>query len=244
LNWDRVDSLSAVAGAATRLSDHSSEAEVCTLLLEVAKVLGGPIAFTTVIRDREAVETYRTLSGCDPRWALKYEEQAGYLSDPWLAHARLSADSKAFEDLPGATPTERAVVELAKRFGFSFGYVIPVHSPPGLTRLGVMYVATREGRDLTCPFSTTAFMATGLATRLQRWQVATLRDELTVKARIGPADLRLLRLGRSNQNSKAAARILGTTALSIDSRWQRLNAKLGVSSRSDATQLAAEYGLI
>jgi hypothetical protein len=32
--------------------------------------------------------------------------------------------------------------------------------------------------------------------------------------------------------------------MSIDSRWQRINARFGVSTRQAAASLAAEYGVI
>jgi DNA-binding NarL/FixJ family response regulator len=44
--------------------------------------------------------------------------------------------------------------------------------------------------------------------------------------------------------TKAIANTLDTTAAAVDSRFQRLNQKLGVPNRRSAATLAAEYGLV
>lgn len=85
---------------------------------------------------------------------------------------------------------------------------------------------------------------TGLVLRLHAWQIATLRDELLTRTRLSDDDLALLAQQREGRSSKEIASMTNTTSQGVDSRWQRLNAKLGVSSRTTAAQLAAEYGLI
>ncbi len=87
-------------------------------------------------------------------------------------------------------------------------------------------------------------MATSLAMRLHEWQTAQLRQELLDLARLSEEDLELLRHERQGHRSKHIAIALNLNAMSVDSRWQRLNAKLGVSSRAAAASLAAEYGLV
>ena len=49
------------------------------------------------------------------------------------------------------------------------------------------------------------------------------------------------RLGRG---TKAICSALQMSPTAVNSRFQRLNAKLGVPNRKAAAQLAAEYGLI
>jgi DNA-binding NarL/FixJ family response regulator len=63
-------------------------------------------------------------------------------------------------------------------------------------------------------------------------------------ARITDDDLVLLRHERLGHATKVIASALDTTASSIDSRFQRVNQKLGVPNRKAAATLAAEYGLI
>jgi len=88
------------------------------------------------------------------------------------------------------------------------------------------------------------FAATALALRLHEWQIGQLRQELLEHTRLSDEDIELLRHQRLGHGSKQIAKAINASSMSVDSRWQRLNAKLGVSSRVAAANLAAEYGLL
>ena len=93
-------------------------------------------------------------------------------------------------------------------------------------------------------FQEVSFAATPLAMRLNEWQVAQLRQELLDQARLSDSDVDLLRHERQGHGSKEIAAQLLMNPLSVDSRWQRLKARLGVTTRTAAALKAAEYGLI
>ena len=79
---------------------------------------------------------------------------------------------------------------------------------------------------------------------LHEWWLARIRRELIVKARVTPADLMLLRYEHEGQSSKRIAAALDVSTSSVNSRFQRMIAKLGVPNRKMAARLAAECGLI
>lgn len=79
---------------------------------------------------------------------------------------------------------------------------------------------------------------------LHQWWIGQIKRELIKNARITPDDLVLLRLERVGHITKTIAEELDTSPCSIDSRFQRINQKLGVPNRKAAANLAAEYGLI
>jgi DNA-binding NarL/FixJ family response regulator len=87
-------------------------------------------------------------------------------------------------------------------------------------------------------------LSRSLAMELHEWWVRKIRDELLVTYRIGPEDLELLRLERAGESTKDIARRGNMTTAAVDSRFQRLNAKLGTPNRKATARLAAEYGLI
>ena len=74
--------------------------------------------------------------------------------------------------------------------------------------------------------------------------LARIRRDLIVKARIKPNDLVLLQHQSQGHSSKKIAAALRVSRQSINSRFQRMNAKLGVGNRRMAVQLAIECGLI
>lgn len=63
-------------------------------------------------------------------------------------------------------------------------------------------------------------------------------------AQLTEVDLVLLAHERRGNPSKVMAKLLGTTVSAIDSRFRRINSRLGVPTRKAAARLAAEYGLI
>ena len=79
---------------------------------------------------------------------------------------------------------------------------------------------------------------------LHEWWLRHLRDELAAATGVTQADVELLSQELLGHSTKTIARTLGLSTGSVDSRFQRLNIKLGVPSRKAAARVAAEYGLI
>jgi DNA-binding NarL/FixJ family response regulator len=79
---------------------------------------------------------------------------------------------------------------------------------------------------------------------LHEWWIARIRADLIATTRITDEDVLLLRLERQGRSTKHIAAELDMSKSAVDSRFQRLNVKLGVPNRRTAATLAAEYGLI
>ena len=99
-------------------------------------------------------------------------------------------------------------------------------------------------RDVRAAFNLLERQAAERMRDFHEWQVGQLRQELLDRAKLSETDMILLRHARDGQGSKESAAVLKVNPVSIDSRWQRLNARLGVNSRISAASMAAEYGLI
>jgi DNA-binding CsgD family transcriptional regulator len=234
------------AALALRVPEAMDAGEVAALLGESAALFGADAAaFASFIKDDESYESYRFVLACDALWCMEYESGAHYMHDPWLDYARHHAEPTLAAHVRVRTPKQQAVVGLAARFGFASAVIIPVHAPQGLTRLGALCLGSAQP-DYFAGEGMHAVMvaATSLAMRMHDWQIATLRQELQARARLTGDDIALLHLERLGQGSKQIAAAMNTTSSSIDSRWQRLNAKLGVTTRQAAGRLAAEYGLV
>lgn len=234
------------AKVSLRVSKSADASEVAALLAEAASLLGADsAAFASFIKDDETYESYRFIVACDATWCLEYESGACYMSDPWLDYARRNAEPVLAELVVARTEQERKVVDLARRFGFASAVIVPAQAPFGLTRLGALCLGSETpGYFNDDGLSAVSFAAMALAMRLHEWQIAQLRQELVARSRLSEDDLVLLRHQWQGHGSKQIAQALNASSMSVDSRWQRLNAKLGVSSRIAAAHLAAEYGLI
>jgi len=77
----------------------------------------------------------------------------------------------------------------------------------------------------------------------ERW-ADKLRCEFTRSSELSRLDLRVLELDLAGCCTKEIARELGSTNASVNSRFQRLNQKLRVTSRRAAALRNMEFGLI
>jgi DNA-binding CsgD family transcriptional regulator len=222
------------------------EAQALSLLRQAADRMGADAAaFGSFIRDDPSHESYRFLLACDPVWCLEYGRTAWYADDPWLNYALCNSEPTRASEIPLETSEGRAIVDLAIRFGVRSAAIIPAPSCGRVSRIGVLCLgSSNQGFFEGDGFSVLKVIARSLAMELNGWWINWIKRDLMDKARITSDDLALLRLERAGHSTKRIAADLGTSPMSIDSRFQRINAKLGVASRKDAANLAAEYGLI
>lgn len=234
------------AGLAMRVPAAADAGELAGLLAEASTLVGADAAaFASFVKDDESYDSYRFILACDATWCLEYERGACYMHDPWLEYARHHAEPVLSEHVPARTERQQAVMGLAARYGFTSAVIVPVHAPQGLTRLGALCIGSAQSAYFGMEgLHAITVAATPLAMRLHEWQIAMLASELRRHARLSDEDMTLLRHERQGHGSKQVAAAMNTTSTSIDSRWQRLNAKLGVSNRLAASKLAAEYGLV
>lgn len=220
--------------------------EALALLSEAATRLGADVAaFVSFVRDDSSHESYRFLLACDAVWCHEYEKHAWYANDPWLAYALNHSEPARASEIPLGNKSQRAVVDLAARFGFTSAVIVPAPSSGGLSRVGVLCLGSAKPNY----FESEGFVAVKIASRslameLHEWWIGQIKRELIANAGITEEDLILLRHERLGHTTKAIAIELHSSLYAIDSRFKRVNQKLGVPNRKAAATVAAEYGLI
>ena len=215
-------------------------------LVAVTRALGADVSmFASFTRDEVAEDSYRVLLACAPEWRSDHEEAGWFKNDPWLNYARLHSEPAFASEISLATNSERALIEVAARFGFRSAVVAPALSNAEHPRVGVFCLGSRTpGYFENHPDAYLKAAVRLVAQELHEWWSAFMRNELIVSARLNAMDIALLKHARDGHGTKEIARLIGWSTASIDSRFQRLNARLGVATRKDAARLAAECGLI
>lgn len=242
----RPDYFTRVSEVMQRLPGAADEAECVALLHEATQRMGADAtAFVSFVRDDPSHESYRFLLACDPVWCHAYERTAWYGNDPWLNYALNHSEPVRGGEIPIASKQQQAVVELAVQYGFRSATIVPAPSSGALSRVGVLCIGSAtEGFFEGEGFLMLKLVARSLAMELHEWWIGRIKRELIANMRITPDDLLMLHHERQGHSTKRIAADLGTTAAAVDSKFQRINAKLGVPSRKAAANLAAEYGLI
>lgn len=243
----RVDA-DAVLDVVQRVGQSATESEVLDLLFAAKDALGiDQAVFASFVRDDQSTESFRFLVAADAAWCLAYQKQWWYSNDAWLLYAAANTEPASESKIPLRTQHQKATRELAAEFGVASAYIVPAPAAAGISRVGVLMLGSRTESyfDMDANrIGAIKALARSLAMELHEWWVRKIRDELLATYRIGAEDLTLLRLERAGESTKDIARRCNMTTAAVDSRFQRLNAKLGTPNRKATARFAAEYGLI
>ncbi len=235
-----------VAAIAERIGEAKDQASVHALLTEGVHALGAEHAvFVSFIRDNADLSACRFMLVCEPDWCQRYLEAGCFAHDPWLAYAAHHSEPIPASSLPVLDAEGQRVIALAQQNGFASAALVPAHSGAGHSRISLLCLGSTQPHFFEGEgFSRFRIGARLLAAELHDWWLARIRRELIVKARITQADLELLRHEQQGHSSKRIAAELHVSKSSINSRFQRMNMKLGVPNRRLAARLAVECGLL
>lgn len=235
-----------VATIAKHIGEARDQATVHALLVEGVHALGAENAvFVSFIRDNADLSACRFMLVCEPDWCQRYLEAGCFAHDPWLAYAAHHSEPIPASSLPVLDAEGQRVIALAQQNGFASAALVPAHSGAGHSRISLLCLGSTQPHFFEGEgFSRFRLAARLLAAELHDWWLARIRRELIVKARITQADLELLRHEHQGHSSKRIAAELNVSKSSINSRFQRMNMKLGVPNRRQAARLAIECGLI
>lgn len=238
--------LDRIGDIAERITCASDQAAVQSLLSEGMAALGAENAvFVSFMRENLRVSSCRLMLACDPAWCRQYLDAGLITSDPWLAYASHHSEPLVASSLKVVDPDRLRAIKLAMQNGFASAVLVPVHSGSSHTRVSLLCLGSWSvGQFEGISFGRFKLGARVLACELHEWWLAQLRNELLARARITEGDLELLRHQCLGHSSKRIANELRVSRSSINSRFQRMNARLGVANRRMAARLAAECGLI
>lgn len=235
-----------VFAAAERLGSASDPASVLAQLKAGADALGAEGAiFVSVTRDAAIKPATRLMTTCDPAWLQHYLDAGGLMEDPWFRYASHRSEPILASELDTRSASTSAHDALATHSSFASAVLAPAHSGLGHERVGLLCLGSshqgyfEEGRPMSVRIA-----ARLLAAGLNDWWLANARCEVLATARISPAEMELLRHQLMGHSSKRIAASLNVSQSSINSRFQRMNMKLGVPNRRAAVRLAVECGLL
>jgi hypothetical protein len=233
------------------LHDASDPFDLLVALFQATRAFGvRASACVHVVPDPERATQLMLLLACDPESAWAYRPAGAWLEHPWLRHARDHTEAvpaSMLDALPPAPPL--AGTEDPPAFepppDLSSVLIVPTHSGGGTGRFSALVL------DTTClsgsaPLAPEAcrLLAHSLSSELHEWWLRRTRSDLQHRARLRSDDLKMLAFERQGLSTKQIARLLGIGVTAVDSRFQRINAKLDVSSRRNAALRAAIHGLL
>lgn len=243
----RSDSRADAAGDLHRLAltvhESDDEAAAIRTMRRAAGAVGAEASLVTLKTRHDADHTsYRSVCACDCRAAREWCDANLIGSHPWLLYACSQTQAARSceidvlrQDPPGAMA----------RYGFRSALVVPAHSAHGPSQVTVLCVGSAVDGYFNDDSVARLFPPLrAFAMELHDWLVAKVRSQLVAQARLTQLDMALLRFEAQGHGSKEIARALGTSPITIDCRFQRLNARIGVANRRDAVRLVKLFGVL
>lgn len=208
-------------------------------------MLGGDVGYFMVRTQEAGRDVHHVLLACDPLWGFEYVASDSSSKDPWLRYAAGHSAPVRAADITCLSDQERAVVASAAKYGFGDAVLVPAPSPQGRSRFALLVIGSRDS-EMRSRFDVPGYRAAARDVAMalhERW-ADKLRREFIRSSDLSRLDLRVLELELTGCGTKEIARELRSTNASVNSRFQRLNQKLRVTSRRAAALRAMEFGLI
>lgn len=235
-----------VSEIAERIASAADQAELHRLLRAGIAALGAERgAFVSFEKDRSELSSCRFMLDCPPQWCRRYLDRGGPRIDAWLRYAARESEPVVASALNIVDPAQQAVAALAVDAGFVSALLVPAHSGAGHPRVSLLCLGhSAAGFFEAEGLARLRVCARALALELHDWWLARIRRETLARSRITDEELLLLERHWLGYTSERIGAEMNLSRTAVNSRFQRLLAKLGVGSRRSAARVAAECGLI
>lgn len=240
-----VPSAARVLALIERLHDTDATEDVVVLFDRAVQLLGATSAtFLSFIRDDALLTSYRSVHIGHPAWPAEYARGQWFIEDPWLAYAMHESEPVSSRDIEPTSPRQADFAANARRLGYAAALVVPAPPPQGQSRVGVLCLGSETEDAFGTGLAMRLLLARTLAMEMHAWMRRSIRAELVRRSGITGDDLDLLRHELAGRGSKAIGTLMNLESKTIDCRFQRISAKLGVPNRRAAVRVALLYGLL
>jgi len=186
-----------------------------------------------------------SLFACHPGFAQEQNSRGPLLNHPWFRFARTHTTPGTDHQIPLQHEADAAAIELARRHGFRSCLIVPTPAGADLDRLEMLCLGSDKEDDFEGGEARVVrTLARSLAAELHDWLTRYLRQRLQEAARLQERDVDLLAMEWQGLGSKQISLRTGLSVASVDSRFQRINARLKCASRKASAKRAAAYGLL
>jgi DNA-binding CsgD family transcriptional regulator len=239
---DPTQALSAI----TQLHQAKDAPQLLEALMTATREIGATASIYSIAIPENGTESSSfTLFACHPGFAQRQYRLGSLLDHPWFRCARSHHAPTTDQQVQPGNASESEALELAREYGFSSCLIVPTPSSIDLERiemlcLGSTRAAFFEGDDARIIRA----LARALAAELHDWITTNLSASLCETAGLHEADIELLKLEWQGLGTKEISARTGMSPASVDSRFQRLNARLDCPNRKASARRAAAYGLL
>ena len=189
--------------------------------------------YTLTIPENGPEPSSFTLFACHPALAQRQFRLGPLSNHPWLQCARQRSAPATDKQIHPSSASDNEAIDLARQYGFRSCLIVPTPSSVDAGRLEMLCLGSTnqgafEGEDARIVRT----LARALAAELHDWVNRHLSESLEEAAGLLKADIELLKFEWQGLGTKEIALRTGMSPSSVDSRFQRLNARLACANLS------------
>ena len=234
-----------LAEVAENIAQASDRGEIQALLHRATVALGAERSFFASISGEGTEASYSFVLDSDPTWWHRYRAACSLEKNPWLVYASRHSRLARATQLDSLASEQQRATDIALAAGFASAVLIPTHSGRVDKRVSLLCLGHSVAGYFEDPMFSKLEVATrSLAMELHDWWTIHEQRQLAQQTRLSEAEVRLLARHCAGLSSKQIANEMQVSCESINSRFQRIIAKLGVRNRRAAARVAVACGLI
>ncbi|MBT9491827.1 MAG: hypothetical protein IV107_05665 [Paucibacter sp.] len=232
--------------AIVRLHQATDPPALLDRLMNATVAIGATASVYTVAIPEDGPEpSCFSLFACHPGFAQEQGDHEPLLNHPWFRFARTHTTPGTDHQITPKHDADFAALSLARKYGFKSCLIVPTPAGADLDRLEMLCLGSDREDDFEgSEARVVRTLARSLAAELHDWLTRYLRQRLQAAARLQEKDVDLLAMEWQGLGSKEISLRTGLSVTSVDSRFQRINARLNCASRKASAKRAAAYGLL
>lgn len=232
--------------AVTLISQAADPPQLLDRLVRATAAIGAAgSVFTASIPEGGPELSCFTLFACHPAIAQLHGNKGLLLNHPWFRFAKTHTMPGTDHQLDVTQDADATAVQLAGQHGFKSCLIIPSSVGAQTGRSEMLCIGSETADDFEgSEARVVRSLARALAAELHDWLTRHLMERLRTAAHLHTADVTLLALEWQGFGTKEIALRTGMTESSVNSRFQRINIRLGCSNRKYSAKRAAAYGLL
>ena len=189
-------------------------------------------------------ETWRFLHDKNPDWCQDYESKYWFGDDEWVDYVRRATAPICDSALSVMRRHSGRASDFLRARGVQSTLLVPTGTDYGTAFVGCLFLFSPQKNYFENSLVEVGVAAESVSSALYRWMLARQRVNLIERAGLVQEDITLLQMVQKGMSSKEASKELCKSIAAINSRWQRINSRLGTANRKQAAKLAMDFGLI
>jgi DNA-binding CsgD family transcriptional regulator len=188
----------------------------------------------------------RHVMSSDNEWCELYNKKRWFMNDPFIEYAKRNSSPVFGSDIVPKTQGQRDMLQMAGRYGFLSGILVPTHSSNNVEeRVSMLYVGCDAAPEVGEPMlKTLRIIYRALGMELLDWWINYLREKAAEKFKLNAEEIQLLQLSKNGCVVSEIGAKLSLKPSNLYRKFDIIKDKFNVEKIGEAVRVANRSGLL